>query len=329
MTAEQPDVTISIVNTNNRKLLEPCLESIYATNTGRYRFEVTVVDNVSTDGSVEMIRDRFPEVSVIRNERREGFGANHNKVLRIGKGRYFLVLNEDTVMLNDAIEKMVAFADEHPESGMVGPKTYNPDGTLQDTCVHFPTIGSQLKHVFFQRFSQYSVIAYPPEIHDTVADVEWLRGSCMLVRREAMDQVGMLDERFFIFYEEVDWCYRMRKGGWRNLLCPEAHMIHVGKQTVSQPSTNLAMAAQMHLSELLYFDKHYPQFGGPFWRCFLVGYLVLRLAKTRVIGYGSTAAEREFYMRLLRHLLSLTLSSPSRLREIGQFPGGIVPTGAA
>src|SRR5437773_1351811 len=133
MDTNRPDVTISVVNTNNRRLLEPCLESIYKTWTGRYTMELIVVDNASTDGSAEM----------------------------------------------------------------VGPKTFNPDGSLQDTCVRFPTVTLQLKHILFQRFSDYCVISYPPSVHDTEADVEWLRGSAMLVRREAMDEVGMLDERFF------------------------------------------------------------------------------------------------------------------------------------
>jgi len=320
-----PDVTVTIVNTNNRRLLEPCLESIFATWTGRHTMEIIVVDNASSDGSVEMVQSRFPDVKLICNERRKGFGANHNSALRISRGRYLLVLNDDTVMLNDTIEQMIDFGDAHPNAGMIGPKTFNPDGTLQDTCVRFPTILTQLKQILFQRFSSYCVISYPPAVHDTVADVEWLRGSAMMVRREAMDQVGMLDERFFIFYEEVDWCYRMRKGGWRNLLCPQAHMIHVGKTTVSG-KRNRVMDAQMFLSELLYFDKHYPYLSGPVWRAFHAGYICLRMVKTWLPGSAEPAEERAYRRELLRHLLRLTLNSPKRLLEIGKFPGGFAPS---
>ena len=218
---------------------------------------------------------------------------------------------------------MIACADAHPKAGMVGPKTFNPDGSLQDTCVRFPTVGMLLKQIFFQRFSDYCVISYPPSVHDTEADVEWLRGSAMLVRREALEQVGMLDERFFIFYEEVDWCYRMRQAGWRNLLCPHAHMTHIGKQTVSGTG-NLAMDAQMFLSELLYFDKHYPLGAGPALRVFHTFYICLRMLKTWMPGAREQAADRPYRRELYKHLLRLTLNSPRRLVEMGKFPGGFV-----
>ncbi|HZO87533.1 MAG TPA: glycosyltransferase family 2 protein [Chthonomonadaceae bacterium] len=325
MEARRPDVTVSIVNTNNCALLEKCLESLFEQTSPALSMEVYLVDNVSTDGSREMVRARFPAVRLIGNERREGFGANHNKVLRVGRGRYFLVLNEDTVILDRAIEKLVAFADRHPEAGIVGPKTFNPDGTLQDTCVRFPTLLRQLRHILFQRYADYCVLSYPPAIHDTAADVEWLRGSCLLVRREALEQVGLLDERFFIFYEEVDWCYRMRQAGWRNLLCPEAHIIHIGKQTVQRGGTGgIAMAAQMTLSEYLYFDKHYPRVAGPAWRLLMLLYLPLRLLKTYLPLARRTPEEQRWQRRVLRHLFWLTTRPPRQLIEIGKAPGGVL-----
>lgn len=338
MSQEVPDIVVSLVNTNNRKLLEPCLESLYKEHTGTYSMEVWLVDNVSTDGSVEMVQAKYPQVKLIVNTKREGFGANHNKVLRAAKGRYYLVLNEDTVILDHAVDKLVAFADNSPKAGIVGPKTFNPDMTLQQTCVHFPVPSTQLKQMFFTRTSDFSNNAYSDASHDTVQSVDWLRGSCLLVRDEALRSVGMLDERFFIFYEEVDWCHRMVKAGWANVHCPDAKIIHVSRQTVSNqpdkqqaPTTpkptgpkSIAMTAQMNLSEQLYYDKHYPGLTATGWRLFNRIYLPLRLLKTKVKKSGSPE-EIDFMQRLVRHLIYLNKLSPEKLIEVGKYPGGIVP----
>ena len=324
MNETRPDVTVSIVNTNNRDLLQACLESLFAQTGDALRMEVYVVDNVCTDGSKEMVQARFPSVQLICNVEREGFGANHNKVLRVARGRYSLVLNEDTVILERAVERMVAFADEHPEAGIVGPKTLNPDGSLQDTCVFFPTPTRYFKHLFFQRYVNHCINAYSDETHDSVADVEWLRGSCLLVRDTALEKVGLLDEKFFIFYEETDWCYRMRQAGWRNMFCPTAQIIHIGKQTVTKgKTTNITMTAQSTLSEYLYFDKHLPRIQSLAWRGFMLAYLPLRLVKTCIPRSGSNPAQRQWQQKLLKHLLWLTTRSPRELIEIGRAPGGI------
>ena len=324
MNETRPDVTVSIVNTNNRDLLQACLESLFAQTGDALRMEVYVVDNVCTDGSKEMVQARFPSVKLICNVEREGFGANHNKVLRVAKGRYSLVLNEDTVILDRAIEKMVAFADEHPEAGIVGPKTLNPDGSLQDTCVRFPTLSLYARYIFLQRFSGYCIGAYGAEIHDTAADVEWLRGSCLLVRDTALEKVGLLDERFFIFYEETDWCYRMRQAGWRNVLCPTAQIIHIGKQTVTKgKTTNITMTAQSTLSEYLYFDKHLPRIQSLAWRSIMLAYLPLRLAKAYIPTGGTSEAQRQWQQKVVKHMLWLTTRSPRCLVELGKKPGGI------
>src|SRR6266851_9998007 len=156
-----PDLTVSLVNTNNRELLEACLESLFAQAGCGLDTEIYVVDNVSTDGSAQMVAERFPSVKLICNSKREGFGANHNKVLRIGTGRYFLVLNEDTVILEGALDRLVRFADEHPEAGVVGPRVLNPDGSLQDSCGHFPTFFREIRHTLVQRFTDYCLDAYP------------------------------------------------------------------------------------------------------------------------------------------------------------------------
>ena len=195
MSQNIPDIAVSLVNTNNRKLLEPCLESLYAQATGNFSMVVYLVDNVSTDGSVEMVRAKYPDIKLTVNDRREGFGANHNKNLRVAQARYYLVLNEDTVILDHAVDRMAEFADNNPRAGIIGPKTFNPDMSLQQTCVHFPTPQTQLQQMFITRKSDFSNDAYSDASHDTVQSVDWLRGSCLLVRDEALRSVGMLDER--------------------------------------------------------------------------------------------------------------------------------------
>lgn len=253
------DLSVSIVNTNNRSLLELCLESIYQT-TRQTSFEILVVENCSTDGSAEMVRARFPAVQVIENEARLGYSASHNRALRRCQGRYLLVLNEDMRVLPGALDSMVAFMDCHPDAGMLGCRLLNPDGSLQPSCRAFPNVWiiffrSVYLDKLFPRNRWFGADYLGHWGHDTVREVDVIKGCCMFVRREVVDQVGLLDERFFIYYEETDWCYRARQQGWKICFTPDAEIIHYGEQTTSRQTPRMTLIQRQSL--LKYFRKYH------------------------------------------------------------------------
>src|SRR5204862_5507176 len=168
-----------------------------------------------------------------------GYGAGCNAGRRVAAGRYFLILNSDAWALGGAVERLVAFADAHPEAAAVGPRLLNPDGTLQRSVRGFPTLWRLATEYFFLRklaprsraLNAFYAAGFP---HDEVREAEFLMGSCLLVRREAADTVGLFDEDFFMFSEETDWCYRFRQEGWKVLFYPGAEFVHVGGATTSQ-----------------------------------------------------------------------------------------------
>ena len=225
------DVSIVVVTYNALPWIERCLESVRA-------YETIVVDHGSTDGTLELVRRRFPQARLIE-EGNTGLGAGSNTGMRVASGDYFLLLNSDAWAVGDAVEQLAAFAESHPEAAVVGPKLLNPDGSLQRSVRGFPTIWRLATEYFFLRklapgtraLNAFYAARFP---HDEVREAEFLMGACLLVRREAADTVGLFDEDFFMFSEETDWCYRFRQAGWNVLFFPGAEFVHVGGATTSQ-----------------------------------------------------------------------------------------------
>lgn len=219
------DVSVVVVTWNALPWLEQCLESVR----GR---EVVVVDHGSTDGTVAFVRERFPDVRVIEQENK-GMGGGNNAGMRAADGRYYFLLNSDAWVVDDALERLVAFADEHPEAAVVGPKLLNTDGTLQRSVRGEPTLWRlATEYLFIRKLAPRSKRLNPLYRgdfgHDRVAEVDWLFGPALLVRREAADAVGLFDEDFFMFSEEVDWMTRFRRAGWSVMFFPDAEVVHVG-----------------------------------------------------------------------------------------------------
>ena len=219
------DVSVVVVTWNALPWLEQCLESV------RDR-EVVVVDNGSTDGTVDFVRDRFPEVRVIEQENK-GMGGGNNAGMRAVDGRYFFLLNSDAWVVDDALDKLVAFADERPEAAVVGPRLLNVDGSLQRSVRGEPTLWRlATEYLFIRKLAPHSKRLNPlyrgDFDHDRVEEVDWLFGPALLVRREAADAVGLFDEDFFMFSEEVDWMTRFRRAGWTVVFFPGAEVVHVG-----------------------------------------------------------------------------------------------------
>ena len=219
------DVSVVVVTHNALPWLEPCLESVRGE-------ETIVVDNASTDGTVALVRERFPDAQVVEQENR-GLAAGWNAGLARATGRYFLILNADAWLRNGALAALVAFADQHPEAAVVGPRLSNPDGSLQRSVRGFPTLWRlATEYLFLRKLAPRSQLLngfYAGGFqHDEVREAEFLMGACLLVRREAVEQVGALDESFFLFSEETDWCYRFVSAGWKVLFFPGAECVHVG-----------------------------------------------------------------------------------------------------
>jgi N-acetylglucosaminyl-diphospho-decaprenol L-rhamnosyltransferase len=218
------EVSAVVVTYNALPYLERCLESVRG-------YETVVVDHGSTDGTLELVRERFPEATLVEQENR-GLAAGWNTGMRHASGRYFLLLNADAWMLDNAVERLRTFADEHPEAAVVGPRLRNPDGTLQRSVRGFPTLWRLATEYLFlrklaPRSSALNAFYAGGFDHDEVREVEVVMGACMLLRRRAIDEVGECDEDYFLFSEETDWCYRFREAGWEVVFFPGAECTHV------------------------------------------------------------------------------------------------------
>ncbi|MBN2180468.1 MAG: glycosyltransferase family 2 protein [Sedimentisphaerales bacterium] len=273
------DVSIIIVAWNVRDLLYDCLDSIYKQTKG-IEYEIIYVDNASKDGSVEMVKEHFPETIIIQNTDNKGFVLANNQGLEIAKGRYALLLNSDTVVLDNAIAKTIEFADTHPEAAVVGCRTLNPDKTLQPTCFMFPSIlnlllSSTYLYKIFPKSRFFGREFMTWWDRNDVREVSSVTGCYMLVRKEAIEQVGFLDERYFIYAEETDWCYRFRKNGWKVLFTPAAEIIHYGGQTTRQMSKEFKL--QLYGSILIFMKLHRSKFTFPFARFIVSLFFFIRV----------------------------------------------------
>jgi GT2 family glycosyltransferase len=211
-----PDVSVSLVNTNSRELLLACLESLQGADA-----EIVVLDNASEDGSAAAVRERFPAARVIEQGHRAGFGANHNTVIRATTGRYVFVLNEDTTSEDWGFERMVAHLDANPRVAALGPRLVYPDGSPQASAWRFPSPATAtLGLVTLGRAGIVQSQGSDPR------DVDWAMASALLLRREALDEVGLFDEEFFIYSEETDLSRRLREAGWRTQYFPHVTVVH-------------------------------------------------------------------------------------------------------
>lgn len=258
------DLAIVILNYNTRDLLRDCLCSLRAQ--AGLRFVVCVVDNASTDDSAAMVTAEFPEVLLIRNPVNNGFSAGNNLGLRHfgfpedGQARYAMLLNPDTIVPPDALRRMVAFADAHPDIGVVGPKLVLMDGSLDKACRRsFPTpevsfyrlVGLSKLFPRSKRFGRYNM-TYLDE--DAQADVDSVVGACMMLRAEVIARIGLLDEQFFMYGEDLDWCLRAKQAGYRVVYYPDVIVHHI-KRAASRTSAKAQYEFQRAM--WLFYKKHY------------------------------------------------------------------------
>lgn len=225
------DLSIVVVNWNTKDLLRDCLQSTFD-NLDGIKAEVIVVDNASTDGSSDMVATEFPQVVLIRNKANVGFAAANNQAIEIAKGDYILLLNSDTLVHGDVLQKSKVYMDAHPDLGIMGCRVHNADGSLQPTCSGFPSLlnlvllTSGLWRLPWPAFlDRYQMRRWKREDE---RDVEVVAGCYMFARAEAMSEVGLLDESFFFFGEETDWCRRFQQKGWRLRFAPVGVITHLG-----------------------------------------------------------------------------------------------------
>lgn len=268
MSASHPiDVSIIIVNYNVKHFADQCLRSIFASQ-NEIRYEVLLVDNSSSDGSVEYLQSRHPNVEYIVNDKNVGFGRANNIALKRAQGRYLLILNPDTILGEDSLSAMIEYMDAHPKAGAMGPKILTRDGSFDISSKRgFPTPWvafcrlSGLGRIFprSKLFGKYNLLYLDP---DKSAEVDSLAGSCMLVKQEVYEEVGGFDEDFFMYGEDIDWCYRIKAAGWQIHYAPVTRIVHFKGESTrrSRIDRDRAFYGAMHLFVEKRLKGHYSAF---------------------------------------------------------------------
>jgi len=267
------DLSIIIVSYNTKDLLKECLISIYK-NISQIKFEILVIDNNSQDGSPEMVEKEFSKVKLIKNRENKGFAAANNIGIKNSKGKYLLLLNSDTLVLPDSLEEMVKFMDRTPEAGVVGSKLLNPDGGLQSFGR-----GRKLKQ----------------SREREIKEVTWVEGSCLMVRQEVVNEVGLMDENFFFYSEDMDWCRRIRLARWKIFVLPQAKIIHYGGGSIKKWDGQII--GQAYQSGYYYVKKHFGKFAEAIYRNVVlieisVKLLIWALAYLATLGKRPDFAQR-------------------------------------
>ncbi len=314
------DLAIVIVSWNVRGLLEACLTSVYESlKSSNLNRKVWVVDNASTDGSAEMVRERFPQARLMANESNVGFAAANNQALRAmgfasaeyhDLPRYVLLLNPDTEVLDDALATMVRFLDDNPQAGVAGAKLLYPDGQLQHSAFAFPTLAQAVLDFFplhHRLLNSRLNGRYPRRLYERGEPfpIDHPLGAALMARGEAIQEVGLLDERFFIYCEEIDWCMRMEKAGWGIYCVPRAEVVHHVAESTGQVRGQ--MFAALWRSRYLLFEKHYSHFYQ--WAVRRIVRLGLRAEKRRTLAAHErgeiSEAELESMLKTYQQVLTI------------------------
>lgn len=269
-------LSIVIVNWNTRDLLRKCLASLYA-YPPEGSFEIWVVDNASTDESVEMVRQAFPDVNLIENQHNPGFAGANNQAIRKSSAEFILLLNPDTEVLPGALTTMLTFLRNTPKAGAVGARVLNPDRTLQTSSYPFPTLSREFWRMFqldaLHAYGVYDMCQWNP---DQTRKVDVLLGACILLRTQVLDEIGLMAEDYFMYTEEVDLCYRIVRGNWDIYWLPQAEIIHYGGQSTRQASRKMFLS--LYQSKILYFKKHHGAFQAFLYKLILLLASLSRLA---------------------------------------------------
>jgi N-acetylglucosaminyl-diphospho-decaprenol L-rhamnosyltransferase len=245
------DMSIVLVCWNNKAYLDPCLKSLYEGEL-KSSFDVIVVDNGSTDGSQQMLAEKYPDVKLIQNEGNVGLGKASNQGIEATKGRFVLLLNNDTLVNGSALDVLVEYLDANPEAGATAGKLLNPDGSFQSGFAPFSTLLEE-----FLIVTHIGEILWPgyPSHGDSneIKETGWMSSACLLVRRAALDQIGLLDEGYFIYGDEADLQYRLNKAGWKVVFLPSSTIIHFGGRSMDRWKRR----KMVYRGKMLFYKKNY------------------------------------------------------------------------
>lgn len=278
------DLSIIIVSWNTKKLLRDCLKSIYE-NTKKYSFEIFVVDNNSPDLSAEMVKEDFPDVNLIANKENLGFAPANNQALKLAKGNNILLLNPDTVVLDFAIDKMLDYLTLN-ECDLLTCKLLNTDGSLQKSVNNFYSFWETLlENRFFSALSQKFNFkkGYFKSIwdHNSTIEIDWARGAVLMFKRTVMEKIGLLDERYYIYGEEIDFYYRARQSGFKAVFVHNILITHHGKSSSKQKRTQ--MFIQNYKSLYLFLKKNYGRLSYYLYRSRVLVFMLIWIAKFKII----------------------------------------------
>lgn len=249
------DISVVIVNWNTKALLLECLKSVFETIRD-ISFEVWLVDNASSDGSVQAVRNSYPSVLVLRNDRNLGFAAANNLAFKEMRGHYAVLLNTDTVLTEGATKKLHDFMESNSQAGLACGQLFNSDGSKQNSMANFPSLLSLLLNETILRILFPKRFPSKREEYRAPLEIDSCIGACMIARKKAMEEVGLLDERFFFFLEETDWALRMKRAGWKIYFVPEAHIYHHQGQSVGHGVSSRKI---FYTSRYAYFRKWHPR----------------------------------------------------------------------
>jgi GT2 family glycosyltransferase len=300
-------LSIIIVSWNTRELLRACLTSIY-TRSLSDPFEVFVIDNDSTDGSSGMIRERFPQVHLTENHENMGFARANNQAIQRSTGRYVLLLNPDTKVKAGALEALVEFMDTNPRVGAAGSRLIYSDGSLQSSCHPEPSLSRELWRLFhLDRLHPYALYAMDTWDLETPRLVDALQGASLILRRRALDQVGLFDEDYFVYSEEVDLCHRLKKKGWELYWVPQSQVIHYEGQSTQQVSREMFL--HLYRGKLLYFRKHHGWLATHIYRAILFTAGLARLLFAPLALF-ERPQQRQHHLSLASNYVHLLLALP-------------------
>jgi GT2 family glycosyltransferase len=253
------DLSVVIVSYNTRELLKECLQSIFM-NTENISFEIFVVDNNSVDHTGQMVKDEFQEVKLIENKENKGFARANNQAMKLTSGRNVLLLNPDTKVLQDSLNKMVTFIDSRQDVAAVGCRLLNADLSLQPSCYRFPSLVPTIAHILHLWIlpglkQSFILSSLEMKNYDMIHEVDCVRGACLLVKAEVISQIGYLDEDYFMYTEEIDWCYRMKKAGLKIYYFPDSKIIHYRGQSTGENSPDMFIQRAKSLN--LFYKKNF------------------------------------------------------------------------
>lgn len=268
------DLTISIVSYNSLSFLRECLNSILSSPPG-VGHEIIVVDNASGDGTDEFVKRNYPEIILISNNRNIGFAAANNRAIEKSRSKYVLLINSDCMVYKKSLDNLVEFMEKNPEVGIAGPKIVNSDGTIQFSCRRFPSVFNAAAHTILTNIFPDNPFSKKYKLADIGRDnpfkVDWVSGSCMIIRRKALEDTGILDENYFMYVEDLDICYRMWQKNWEVYYCPEAEIMH--HIAGSSGSGEIKASFRMQKSVFYFFWKNYRRS----WKIILIPLLMLTL----------------------------------------------------